>query len=174
MASSGGTGAVAGAGPGGLGGLNAFGGLGLLSSAAGGLSQIFAGIAAKNQADQNAKVLKRLGVAAAEEARRDLRALQGAQINAHPGDATEGSALDIAADTAVEGEVAARRAQFQFDAQAIAEEDAGLQALVASITRGSGTILGGTVKALGQVPASNPGFGSAEPTDSSVPFGTIF
>ncbi len=159
-AGAGGIGAAGGAG--GFGGLNSFGKLGLLSSAAGGLSQIFGGIAAKNQADKNADLLRKLGIASAEEARREVRALQGAQINAHTGDATQGSALDIAADTAVEGEVAARRAQFQFDARASAEEDAGLQALVASITKGTGTILGGTVKALGQVPKANPGFG-AEP-----------
>ena len=138
-----------------------------------GISQVAAGVGANRQASRNARILEKLGVIAAADERRATRAIEGAEVTAaahRGGDPTTGSNLDIAAETAVAGELAARRAQFGFDAQAAAQRQAGINALVAGIVGGTGSILGGSARALGQNPSTGGGGGA----NITVPATTTF
>ena len=123
-------------------------------SALQGITQLLGGIAAKDQAEKNADLLQELGILRAQTVRREGRRLQGRQIAqaGFAGGTMTGSILDIIADTAVENEQEALTQQFSFDAQAAAEEQRGTALLVASISRGQSTILGGTARALGRLP----------------------
>ncbi len=123
-------------------------------SALQGITQLLGGIAAKDQAEENAKLLRELGILRAQAVRRAGRRLQGRQIAqaGFAGGTMTGSIIDIIADTAVENEREALTQQFSFDAQAQAEEARGTALLVASVARGQSTILGGTARALGRIP----------------------
>jgi hypothetical protein len=122
-----------------------------------GLTQVLGGVAANRQAKENADILEDLGIVAAEDTRREVRSLIGSQraaVAASGGDPNVGSALDLTAESASEGELAALRAQFGFDARAAVAENEGRAALVSGITGGIGTILGGSLTALGQNPST--------------------
>lgn len=114
------------------------------TSVAPGISQIAGGFAANRQAGVNADRLREFGDIEAGETRRAGRRLAGSQIAAFAAsgvDPGSGSAIDIAAETAAETELAALRAQFGFDERAFVEEQAGRSALISGLTRGTGTII---------------------------------
>ncbi len=129
-------------------------GFGASISALQGITQLLGGIAAKDQADENAKLLRELGILRAQAVRRVGRRLEGRQIAqaGFAGGTMTGSIIDIIADTTVENEREALTQQFSFDAQAQVEEARGTALLVASIARGQSTILGGVSRALGRLP----------------------
>jgi len=141
----------------GLTGLGSLGGVGL-ADVSGGLSafsQIGGGIASFVQGKKNAKMLKELGIIAAREERVRTARLLGAQQTAAAAsgiDPTSGSALDVQAETALEGEIAALMAQFDYDSQAEVARNEGTQALIGGLQNAAGTILGGQLAKLGQNP----------------------
>ena len=122
-----------------------------ISAASQAASQIAGGVAARRQARANADFLEEIGEVNANEERRFNRSIQGAQINAST--SNTGSALKIQLSDAVEGEIAALRRQFGFDTAAFAARERGDSALLSSIVSGSGTIIGGFNRILGQNPA---------------------
>ena len=131
-------------------------GLGVLLGAQA-LTQILGGVAADQQAKDNADILEDLGIVAFQDRMRDTRSLissQRAAAAASGGDPNSGSALDIQLDTAGEGTLDALRARFGFKSRATAEKNAGRAALVSGAVSSLGTILGGTVTALGQNPTT--------------------
>ena len=131
-------------------------GLGVLLGAQA-LTQILGGVAADQQAKDNADILEDLGIVAYQDRLRDTRSLissQRAAAAASGGDPNSGSALDIQLDTAGEGTLDALRARFGFKSRATAEKNAGRAALVSGGVGALGTILGGTVTALGQNPST--------------------
>lgn len=132
----------------------------------GGVSEILGGLEANQQAKRNARMLERLGVIEAEEVRRETRDAVGAQraaIAASGGDPTVGSAVDITAETSLEGELEAQERAFAFDLRAAQERQVGQAARTAGIVRGVGTILGTGLTALGQTPQATPSGGGTLP-----------
>jgi hypothetical protein len=137
-----GAGGAAAASPGLMGGLSAF-------------SKVAGGVASFSQSKSNAGLMRELGVIGANDERRRTRLILGKQrvaASASGIDANSGSALDIQSEAALDGEVAALRAKFGFDARADAETYVGRQALVGSAVNATGTILGNRLTRLGQNP----------------------
>jgi len=115
------------------------------SGIAGGLAGIRGGFDANEKAKENARFLRERGRTEADEDRRQVRALIGAQRVAQAAsgiDPGEGSAVDVIADTAAEGELRALRREFGFELEARQEEETGQAGLLESVLSGSGTILG--------------------------------
>jgi hypothetical protein len=126
-----------------------------VSSGLSAFSQIGGGVASFAQGKKNAKMLKELGVISAREERVRTARLLGAQQTAAAAsgiDPTSGSALDVQAETALEGEIAALMAQFDYDSQAEVARNEGTQALIGGFQNAAGTILGGQLAKLGQNP----------------------
>ena len=131
-------------------------GLGILLASQG-LTQILGGVAADRQAQDNADILEKLGIVAQQDTMRETRRLIGSQraaAAASGGDPNSGSNLDIQLESSAEGTLEALRARFGFKARAVAAENEGKAAFVSGITSGVGTILGGSVAALGQNPST--------------------
>ena len=117
------------------------------------LGQLAGGIGQASQANANAKLLKRIGAIEANEVRRDTRRFISRQQQAAAASgivANTGSALAVQSESAVEGEVAALRAQFAQTSRARAIKAEGRAALISSIGAAGKTILGGAAKQLGR------------------------
>lgn len=130
------------------------GGGGAALQGAQGISQIFGGLAASRQEDDNAALLRKLGLINANEERRFNRALIGSQIAAAGPSGGSGSSLDIILSAAVEGEVTALRTAFGFNQQAFVAEQRGKAAKRSGLIRGAGTILGGFQRTVNAQPAT--------------------
>ncbi len=131
-----------------------------LVSALQGVSQVASGVIAQGQAKKNAKVLRALGLAEAEEARltgRRLAARQRAAGAAAGGDITAGSFADILTETAVFTEATALRKALARESEADAVKQAGNRALFAGILGGAGTILSSFPQATPKTPAPKAG-----------------
>ena len=118
-------------------------------------SQIGGGIASFAQGKNNASMLRKLGVISADEERVRTRRILGAQQAAAAAsgiDPTSGSAMDVQGDTALEGEIAALMAKFDYDAQAAVVEGEATESLMAGFQNAAGTILGTQLDKLGQNP----------------------
>jgi hypothetical protein len=143
-------------------------GAGAAATLGGAIAQIMAGVTARDQENENAKLLEALGLVNADEERRFTRSIIASQIAADTSGG--GSAEDIILDTAVEGEVAALRKAFGFDAAASAARARGDSARQVGITRGVGTILGGFQRQLAQTPGKREtgggGFTRSSPAQS--------
>jgi hypothetical protein len=128
-------------------------GVSSIGNLAQGFSQVAAGIAQERQANRNARLLRKLGIQAADDQRRATARLIGAQIAAGAasgGDPFQGSFLDLQLEAAEEGELAALRAKFGFESQRRNQRQAGQNALIAGIAGGTGTVLGGQTELLGK------------------------
>lgn len=136
-------------------------------SAISGLTQILGGVAANRQAQANADLAEELGLLAADDVRREGRALEGAQRAAAT--TVTGSALDIILADAVETEVDALRAKFGFDAAAVVSENQGTAALIASIVRGTGSVLGGIQRSRNATPRTRTPLGAAPTGGGRLP-----
>ncbi len=118
-------------------------------------SQIGGGIASFSQGKSNASMLRKLGVISADEERVRTRRILGAQQAAAAAsgiDPTSGSAMDVQGDTALEGEIAALMAKFDYDAQAAVVKGEATESLMAGFQNAAGTILGTQLDKLGQNP----------------------
>lgn len=122
-------------------------------------SGLLGGVTEKRQADEEAKSLKRIAKVEADNVRRVNRKIHGAQINAFRGDSTTGSIMDLQAEAAAFGELNALRTRFGFKSRAAQREAQGRQALVGSVVKGAGTILGAELIKLSQDPVPLSGDG---------------
>ncbi len=153
---------------GGLGGLQAgLGVVGGITSIIGAVKQAdaakAAGRRAQEAAEANALILEELGLLALAEGRRNTLRLisdQRAAFAANGVNIGTGSALDVALDTSIEGEVAAQLLKYGFDTQAYQERVKGALAafsgnvaassiLQSGLIQGTNTILGGFNEGLG-------------------------
>ena len=128
--------------------------------------QIGGGIASFSQGKSNASMLRKLGVISAEEERVRTRRILGAQQSAAAAsgiDPTSGSALDVQGDTALEGEIAALMAKFDYDAQAAVVEGEATESLISGFQNASSTILGTQLDKLGQNPRTREGLFGLNP-----------
>jgi len=144
----------------------ALGGLSGISTGLGAFSQIGGGLAQFHQAKANAKALNRIGKIEAADVRRQTRRLLGREQVAAAAsgvDPTQGSALDIQAEAALEGEVAALRARFARDSQARAIKAEGKAALIRGISGASSSLLGGLAGQLGGEENTQSSGGSLTP-----------
>lgn len=126
-----------------------------LSQTMQGLTQVSGGVAAYLQANDNARALRRIGRINASDRRREVRAVIGAQRASQAASGIElssGSALDLRAMTAGEGELDALRLRFGARAAASVQEARGRSALASAATSGVNTILGGFMRKFGQAP----------------------